>query len=149
MSLQSKMFMAGSVCVFLLGLVLFISEKPAMGVPPIFSERSPKAQTQVSYPVPPVESLATPWYRAPVMAAAPAPAPKAAAIPARVDKTSIVFLGSSTDKGGVRTFFFKHVPSGQVMVLKAGEADKGWTLQTVGDRTFILSGSGGTYEVGR
>jgi len=143
----NKYFMAGSVCIFLLGLGLFALAKPKMGSPPIFVERSQKAQTQVNYPVPPVEALSGPWFRAPVTVAAPAPKPAAA--PVRVDKTSIILLGSSIDKAGVRRYFFKHVPSGQAIVLKQGETNKGWTLQSVSDQMFTLSGPGGLCEVDR
>lgn len=147
MSFRSRMLLVASVCFFLLGLGLFLLEKPKMGAPPIFAERSEKSQTQVNYPTPPVETLAGPWFRAPSIATSPSPKP--AAPPPHVDTTSIVLLGSSTDKNGVTTFFFKHVPSGQVIILKPGDTKKGWTLQTVADRTFTLSGAGGLYEVSR
>jgi len=141
------MSLMASLCFFLLGLGLFLLEKPKMGSPPIFAERSDKSQTQVNYPSLPVETLAGPWFRAPSIVTSPSPKP--APPPIHVDKTSVVLLGSSTDKSGARIFFFKHVPSGQVIILTPGATKKGWTLQAVDDHTFTLSGAGGLYEVSR
>jgi hypothetical protein len=142
-----KALMAVGAGVFLLGLVLFLALRPPAAAPPVLAERSQKLQAQVQDPFPSVETLSGPWFRiAPV---AIAPLPKPAAVPPRLDSTSVVFLGSSKDRDGTPTFFFKFAPSGQAIILKLGETKKGWTLKAVSDQKFTLLGAGGQYEVAR
>ena len=75
-----------------------------------------------------------------------APPPKIAAVPLHIDTTSVTLLGSSKDGDGEPSYFFKYAPSGQVIILRAGESKKGWTLKTVGDHAFTLLGPGGQFE---
>ena len=76
----------------------------------------------------------------------PAPAP---VVPVRVDKSSVQFVGSSKDQDGQTTYFFKFVPTGQVLLLRLAQAQNGWSLVEVLDRRFGLQGPGGQYEVAR
>jgi len=152
MRFSPKGFLIAGVAVFILGLALFMGKRPQTERPPAIAEPSLQPRSQVQAPFPSVETLAGPWFRTPPAVilsppSKPAPAPVVEAV--RVDKTSIISLGSSKDQGGVPTYFFKYVPSGQVMVLKLGETNKGWTLRAINDKTFTISGSGGQYEVAR
>jgi hypothetical protein len=149
-----KGFLASCLAVFILGLGLFLGQRPQAEMPPAIAERSLLPRPQAQDPFPSVEALAGPWFRRPPPAILPslpkpkpAPAPVAEAL--RVDKASIIVLGSSKDRGGAPTYFFKYIPSGQVMILKPGETNKGWTLKAINDKSFTLSGSGGLYEVAR
>jgi hypothetical protein len=151
MRFYPKGFLAAGAAVFLLGLGLSLGEKPRAEGPPAFAERALQPPAQAQEPFPPVEALSGPWFRRPAAAAAP-PSPKPApapAQPARVDGASVTFLGSFKDRNGAPSYFFKYLPSGQVMILRPGETDKGWTLQEISDKKFTLIGSGGRYEVPR
>ncbi len=147
MSSYPKGLALAALAVFLLGLALYFGGKTPAEAPPVLTERSQKAKPQIQDPDLSVEALSGPWFRSPPVVSAPPP--RAVKAPVHIDNTSVTFLGSSIDKNGTPTFFFKNLQSGQVILLALGETKKGWTLKTVGDRTFTLLGSGGVYEVSR
>lgn len=61
----------------------------------------------------------------------------------------MVFVGSYKDTSVKETYFFKYLPTGQIIVLRLGETIKGWTLQAVNDAAFSLAANGGLYAVAR
>jgi hypothetical protein len=146
-----RWLVAAGGAVFLLGLGLYCGLTPAMmQSPPAGMARSSKTRVQEREKIPEVELLSAPWFRAPPVESAPVKKPVAAPPPpAPIDKASVVFLGSYKDQSGADAYFFKYQPTGQVMVLKVGQAAKGWTLKTISDTAFTLSGTGGLYEVAR
>lgn len=153
-SLLKPLAIAGAAAL-ILGCALRFGARPEMPRPPSLAERSsnrPPALAERASPSP--DDLSGPWYKTPRLPPrqapkAPASAPLPAEPPPRVDKSSLSYLGSYKDKGGSTAYFFKYLPSGQVVVLKPGETVKGWTLKTISEKAFTLSGSGGLYEVPR
>jgi hypothetical protein len=144
----NKGFLAASVLVFLLGAGLYLGDRPSVLGPPALIERPRRQTLTVAQDSPTMSAtLSDPWFRMPIVAVSPPPKPVAA--PVHVDTTSLTFLGSSTDQDGTPSYFFKFAPTGQVVILKAGETKKGWTLASVVDRSFILSGTGGQFEATR
>ena len=143
-----KVYLVASLVAFLLGLGLLSITKAPVPAPPAIVERQQRVQTVAQDPAPALETLSGPWFRTPIVAVAP-PLPKPAAPPARVDTTSVTLVGSSKDKNGSPSYFFKYAPSGQVIILKEGETKKTWTLKAAGDHAFTLIGPGGQYEVAR
>jgi hypothetical protein len=130
----------------------FVLEIP-MEKPPTEFERSQKTPAGEAKSAPQVELLSCPWFRAPPPESKPLPKPaKAPPLPppsTPVDRTRVAFLGSYLDQSGTRVYFFKYLPTGQVMVLRPGAIEKGWTLKDISDKSFSLSGTGGLYEVAR
>jgi len=139
--------LAVGIGAFVLGLGLYLGLRPLAEAPPVLAARSQEIQAQVQDPFPAIEMLSGPWYR--TMPVVIAPPPKPVPAPLRLDSTSMIFLGSSKDREGTPTYFFKFAPSGQAIILKLGETKKGWTLKAVSDQKFSLLGLGGEYEVGR
>jgi hypothetical protein len=129
------------------GLALFLL-MPAIetSLPPKPAEtaNSPAVET----PFPDIASLSAPWYvPAPARvgrAATPVPSAAPAAHP---DSASLVFVGSYSQKDGSIAYFFKDRRNSQVLILKTGQPFKGWTLDDIGPKTFVLTGPGGQYEV--
>src|SRR5208282_4271129 len=129
MSSYPKGLLLSGLGFFVLGLALFLGAKPSPEAHPVLAERPQGAQMQTQDPDLSVETLSGPWFHpAPVVAV---PAPQPAKAPAHIDTTSVTFLGSSTDKNGTPTYFFKNILSGQVILLALGETKRGWTLKAV------------------
>lgn len=147
MSSFHRVFLLVGAALFLVGLGLFLGIRPSVVPPPILTERLQEVAARAEEPFPSVETLSGPWFRVVPVPAVPQLKPQAPS--PRTDNTNVLFLGSSKDPDGTPTFFFKFVPTSQVMVLKSGETRKGWTLKAVSDQMFTLVGSGGIYEVAR
>jgi hypothetical protein len=147
MSFFHRGILIAGIIVFCLGFGLYLKANPPAERPPVLTERSQKTQTQVQDPTPAVETLAAPWFRVPPSSLAPSHPPQSN--PVHVDKASVTFVGSYKDQKGLQTFFFKYLPTDQVIILRLGETGKGWTLKAIGDSTFTLLGPGGQYEVTR
>lgn len=146
MSFRPSALLVVGLGVFLLALALYLGEKSfSVADPPVISEQPKKAQDQAPDPSPSIEILSGPWFQMPMRSSAPQPSQT----PVRADTSTVIFLGSSTDTSGRPTYFFKNSLSGQVILLAQGETKKGWTLKTISDRTFTISGPGGIYEVMR
>jgi hypothetical protein len=147
MSFSHKLFLAGGAAIFLLGMTLVVVKKTSIEQPPDLVRPSRIVQARIQNPSMSAEMLSGPWFRrSPVVVA---PASKPALAPVLPDTMSVKYLGTSTDRNGTQMFFFKHVPSDQVIILKLGETRNGWTLKALTDQTFSLLGSGGAYEVQR
>jgi hypothetical protein len=156
MRFYPKGFLALSVAAFIAALALFSLSLPPEESPPAVAQRPTERSAEARSPersqdaFPSIEALSLPWYRRPPHAPAP---PRKAVPPAqarsRVDASSLVYLGSSTESDGASSYFFKFVASGQVIILKPGQAAKGWKLDSLDGRAFHLSSSGGEYEVSR
>ncbi len=146
-----KALLAGGSAVFLLGVALLVRAPQVASTPPAVSHPLQQAPIAAPDPFPSIELLSAPWYRPspPPRPAPVAPPPAVPPAPVRVDTTSVSFLGSSRDLDGTPTYFFKFIPTGQVITLKLGETRKGWTLEGITAQKFTLSSSGVRYEVNR
>lgn len=91
--------------------------------------------------------LEGPW-RTPPPARAPM-VPLNEAPVAVVDQTSLKYLGTVQGTDGTRRFVFKVQSTGRILNLVAGNLDQGWTLTSVDETGFRLSGPGGLYAVAR
>jgi hypothetical protein len=154
MQFSPKWLVSFGTFLFFLGLGLYLRQSPEMSAPP----KSLSVATPVKAPeatiFPSVEYLSGPWFRRPkvVPLQRTKVMPVAAKSPATaqpIDRTSMVFVGSYKDTSVKETYFFKYLPTGQIIVLRLGETIKGWTLQAVNDAAFSLAANGGLYAVAR
>jgi hypothetical protein len=106
-------------------------------------------RTAIEAPFPEIALLSGPWYRLETMPVSPATSPQPAAPPVPSDTSSLTYVGSYSQQDGSIAYFFKDKRSSQVLILKPGQVFKGWTLDGILAKTFIVIGPGGRYEVPR